>query len=101
MRYLRFQQWLTKMKVTTDKGNASKEEMIKTVYAKGHALQDHLENSLLAKANLVRKAVLNTREKRLKEKAMRENSRPLTLVEKQKLEGILNGLGGTVKNIAG
>ncbi|WP_375629769.1 MULTISPECIES: hypothetical protein [unclassified Bartonella] len=88
------------MKVTTDKGNASKEEMINAVCAKGHALQDHLENSLLAKANLVRKAVLNTREKRLKEKAMRQNSRPLTLVEKQKLEGILNGLGGTVKNIA-
>ncbi|WP_375678102.1 MULTISPECIES: hypothetical protein [unclassified Bartonella] len=43
----------------------------------------------MTKANLVRKAVLNTREKRLKEKAMRENSRPLTLVEKQ------------VKNIAG
>ncbi|WP_375685820.1 hypothetical protein [Bartonella sp. TT110JLCBS] len=60
-----------------------------------------LENSLLTKANLVRKAVLNTREKRLKEKAMRENSRPLALVEKQKLEGILNGLGGTLKNIAG
>ncbi|WP_375618576.1 MULTISPECIES: hypothetical protein [unclassified Bartonella] len=48
-----------------------------------------LENSLLTKTNLVHQAVLNTREKRLKEKAMRENSRPLTLVEKQ------------VKNIAG
>ncbi len=60
-----------------------------------------LENSLLTKANLVRKAVLNTREKRLKDKAAREHSRPLTLVEKQKLEGILNGIGGTVKNMAG
>ncbi len=56
-----------------------------------------LENSLLTKANLVRKAVLKNREKRLNEKAMRENSRPLTLVEKQKIEGILNALGGTVK----
>ncbi|WP_375626565.1 MULTISPECIES: hypothetical protein [unclassified Bartonella] len=69
--------------------NASKGEMINAACAKGHALQDHLENNLWAKANLVRKAVLNTREKNLKEKAMRENSRPLTLVEKQKLEGIL------------
>ncbi|WP_455466819.1 hypothetical protein [Bartonella sp. B39] len=60
-----------------------------------------LENILLTKANLVRKAVLNTREKRLKEKALRENSRPLTLVEKQKLEEVLNGIGGAVKNIAG
>ncbi|WP_375619601.1 MULTISPECIES: hypothetical protein [unclassified Bartonella] len=68
MCYLRFQQWLTKMKVTTDKGNASKEEMINAVCAKGHALQDHLKNSLLAKANLVRKAVLNIREKRLKKR---------------------------------
>ncbi|WP_375649470.1 hypothetical protein [Bartonella sp. MU70NMGDW] len=59
-----------------------------------------LENSLSTKANLVRKAVLNTRKKRLKEKAMRENSRPLTLVEKQKLEETLNGLGGTVQNTA-
>ncbi|WP_375633251.1 MULTISPECIES: hypothetical protein [unclassified Bartonella] len=47
-----------------------------------------VENTLLSKAENVRKAVLNTREKRLKEKAMRENSKPLTLVEKQKLEGI-------------
>ncbi|WP_244925587.1 hypothetical protein [Bartonella vinsonii] len=51
------------------------------------------------KANVVRKAVLNTREKRLKEKAMRENSKPLTLVEKQDLEETLTGLGGTMKNI--
>ncbi|WP_375612546.1 MULTISPECIES: hypothetical protein [unclassified Bartonella] len=47
-----------------------------------------VENTLLSKAESVRKTVLSTREKRLKEKAMRENSRPLTLVEKQKLEGI-------------
>ncbi|WP_082911291.1 hypothetical protein [Bartonella doshiae] len=60
-----------------------------------------LENSLLTKANLVRKAVLNTREKLLKEQAAKEHSKPLTFIHKQKLEGILNGLGGTVKNIAG
>ncbi|WP_375618722.1 MULTISPECIES: hypothetical protein [unclassified Bartonella] len=47
-----------------------------------------VENTLLSKAESVRKAVLNTREKRLKEKVMRENSKPLTLVEKQKLEEI-------------
>ncbi|WP_234924863.1 hypothetical protein [Bartonella vinsonii] len=58
-----------------------------------------LETNLLNKANVVRKAVLNTREKRLKEKAMRENSKPLTLVEKQDLEETLTGLGGTMKNI--
>ncbi|WP_375659044.1 hypothetical protein [Bartonella sp. MR30HLJHH] len=47
MCYLRFQQWLTKMKVTTDKGNTSKEEIIKTVYTKGHALQDDNEADAL------------------------------------------------------
>ncbi|MBB5074485.1 hypothetical protein HNQ69_001637 [Bartonella callosciuri] len=60
-----------------------------------------LENSLLTKANLVRKAVLNTREKRMKEKEARENFKPLTLIQKQELEKVLKGIGGVVKNIEG
>lgn len=58
-----------------------------------------LENSLLTKANLVRKALLNTRERLLKERAAREPSKPLTLVQKQRLEEIFNGIGGIVKHI--
>ncbi|WP_245262463.1 hypothetical protein [Bartonella koehlerae] len=51
------------------------------------------------KTNPVRKAVLNSREKRMKDKAMRENSRPVTLVQKKELEKILKGIGGSVKKI--
>ncbi len=58
-----------------------------------------LENNLLMKTNPVRKAVLNSREKRMKDKAMRENSRPVTLVQKKELEKILKGIGGSVKKI--
>ncbi len=58
-----------------------------------------LENDLLRKANLIRKAILNTREKLLKEQAARESSKPLTLVQKQRLEETLNGIGGIVKHI--
>ncbi|MCZ2158841.1 hypothetical protein NPX99_06100 [Bartonella sp. 220] len=44
-----------------------------------------LESDLLTKANLVRKAVLNTREKAEKEKAEKEQFRPLTFTEQQKI----------------
>ncbi|MBB5074496.1 hypothetical protein HNQ69_001648 [Bartonella callosciuri] len=60
-----------------------------------------LENSLLIKANLVRKAVLNSREKRMKEKTAKEHFRPLTLVQQQELEKVLKGIGGVMKNIEG
>ncbi|WP_244595360.1 hypothetical protein [Candidatus Bartonella washoeensis] len=56
-----------------------------------------LENRLLTKASLVRKAVLNTRAKRLKEKAAREHFSPLRVVHKQELEKVLNGIGGKIK----
>ncbi|SPU26464.1 Uncharacterised protein [Candidatus Bartonella washoeensis] len=59
-----------------------------------------IENTLLSKAESVRRAIENTRAKRLKEKAARENSRPLTLVQKQELEQVLKGVSGTVKHIA-
>ncbi|WP_113760665.1 hypothetical protein [Candidatus Bartonella washoeensis] len=56
-----------------------------------------IENTLLSKAESVRRAIENTRAKRLKEKAARENSRPLTLVQKQELEQVLKGVSGAVK----
>ncbi|WP_455475006.1 hypothetical protein [Bartonella sp. B30(2025)] len=42
-----------------------------------------LEASLLTRASVVRKAVLNTRKKTMKEKIAREHSRPFTLVQEQ------------------
>ncbi len=53
-----------------------------------------------SKAESVRRAIENTREKALKEKTAKEHFRPLTLVHKQELEKVLNGIGGTMKNIA-
>ncbi|MET3559778.1 hypothetical protein ABID39_000455 [Bartonella japonica] len=58
-----------------------------------------LENDLLRKANLVRKAILNTRERLLKEQAAKEPSKPLTFVQKQRLEEALNGIGRIIKHI--
>ncbi|EJF83594.1 hypothetical protein [Bartonella rattimassiliensis] len=58
-----------------------------------------LENNLLTKANLVRKAILNTREQQLKEQASIELSKPITFAQKQRLEEVFNGLGGIVKHI--
>lgn len=58
-----------------------------------------LEDNLLRKANLVRKAVLRSREKLLKEQAAREPSKPLTLVQKQEFEKALSGIGGIIKHI--
>lgn len=58
-----------------------------------------LENNLLTKANLVRKAILNTREQQLKEQASIELSKPITFFQKQRLEEVFNGLGGIVKHI--
>ncbi|WP_375630447.1 MULTISPECIES: hypothetical protein [unclassified Bartonella] len=56
-----------------------------------------LENTLLSKAETVRRAIENTREKTLKEKTAKEHFRPLTLVHKQELEETLNGIGGIMK----
>ncbi len=53
-RYLRFQQWLTKMKITTDKVNVSQEEMIKTVCAKEYNPKDDNEANALAILYLVK-----------------------------------------------
>lgn len=58
-----------------------------------------LEDNLLRKANLVRKAVLRSREKLLKEQAAREPSKPLTLVQKQEPEKAFNGISRIVKHI--
>lgn len=58
-----------------------------------------LENNLLTKANLVRKAILNTREQQLKEQASIELSKPITFFQKQRLEEVFNGIGGIVKHI--
>lgn len=50
-----------------------------------------IEKTLLSKANLVRKAILNTREKTLKAKTERKHFKPLTLVSKQEVEKALDG----------
>ncbi|WP_246350205.1 hypothetical protein [Bartonella fuyuanensis] len=60
-----------------------------------------LENSLLTKANLVRKAILNTREKLLKGQEAKEHFSPLTAIHKQELAEVLKGLRSVVKNIEG
>ncbi|WP_375614274.1 hypothetical protein [Bartonella sp. AC151YNML] len=58
-----------------------------------------LEDNLLRKADFVCRVVLRTREQQLKEQAAKEHSKPLTLVQKQRLEEIFNGIGGIVKHI--
>ncbi|MDD9329508.1 MAG: hypothetical protein PV353_03655 [Bartonella sp.] len=59
-----------------------------------------VENTLLSKAENVRRAIENTRKKALQEKTAQEHFKPLTLVHKQEFEEIFNGLGRTVKNIS-
>ncbi|WP_245256456.1 hypothetical protein [Candidatus Bartonella washoeensis] len=56
-----------------------------------------IENTLLSKAESVRRAIENTRAKRLQEKAAREHFSPLRVVHKQELEKVLNGIGGKIK----
>ncbi|WP_246787152.1 hypothetical protein [Bartonella taylorii] len=45
-----------------------------------------MKNSFLTKINLVRKAVLNTGEKAMKDKAAEKHSNPLMVVQKKYLE---------------
>nr|WP_283772533.1 hypothetical protein [Bartonella sp. G70] len=52
-----------------------------------------VENTLLSKAESVRRAIENTRKKVLQEKTAQEHFRPLTLVHKQELEEVLMVLG--------
>ncbi|WP_455480495.1 hypothetical protein V3564_02545 [Bartonella sp. B12(2025)] len=59
----------------------------------------NLESSLLTRASIVRKAVLNTREKTMKAKGERKPLQPLTLIQKQELEEVFNGIGGVMKDL--
>ncbi|MBX4335670.1 hypothetical protein [Bartonella raoultii] len=58
-----------------------------------------LEDNLLRQANIVRKAVLNSREKALKAQEASDASKALSIIQKHNFEQVLSGIGGIIKTI--